>query len=120
MEAEPLSFYGYENILDNSLVNVIDVEFYSGREISIFVSSNKDDSKLLFTRIHDDFVDDARGSYTSAQLDNWNEHGFDALLECLDEAQITNDPSDPENIWFGYDLTGALAEIVTEKMIDSE
>ncbi|MEZ8273244.1 recombinase family protein [Vibrio splendidus] len=120
MKPEPLSFYGYENMLDDCLVNVIDVEFYSGREISIFVSSDKDDSKLLFTRIHDDFVDDARGSYTSTQLEYWNQHGFDALLECLDEDQTTNDPSDPENIWFGYDLTGALAEIVTEKMIDSE
>jgi hypothetical protein len=120
MESEPLSFYGYENILDDCLVNVIDVEFYSGREISIFVSSNKDDSKLLFTRIHDDFANDPRGSYTSTQLEYWNEHGFDALLECLDEDQTTNDPSDPENIWFGYDLAGALTEIVTGQMLDSE
>lgn len=117
MNPLPFEYYGYKNIYGNILVNVIDVEFYSERQLSIFVSSEKDDSRLLFTRIDDEFADDSRGSYTKEQLEYWNEHGFEALVEKLGiDLDDTDNPAD--NTWFGRDLAEAFAAMFVEKMID--
>ncbi|EKK9973581.1 recombinase family protein [Vibrio natriegens] len=113
MKPLPLAVYGYDNLFDNTLVNVVDVEFYSNRKLSIFVSSDKDNSTLLFTRIDDEFADDARGSYTAGQLEFWNEHGFDALLE---ELGIEDTDSLADNAWFGRDLAETLAAMFVDEM----
>lgn len=117
MQAKPLADYGYENLYENTLVNVIDVEFYSDRKLSVFVSSAKDDSALLFTKIDDEFADDARGSYTEAQLKVWNDLGFEALLE---ELGIEQSEHIADSAWLTVDLAEALAAAFVEKMVEDD
>ncbi|EPE6794421.1 recombinase family protein [Vibrio alginolyticus] len=120
MEPKPLSYYGYGNIHGNALVNVIDVEFYSSRNLSIFVTSEKDAGELLFTRIDDDFANDARGSYTEEQLAYWNQHGFEALLEKLAMDDSKSDSSAPDNVWLGYDIASALSQVVVDELVEEQ
>ncbi|MFL9756680.1 recombinase family protein [Vibrio cyclitrophicus] len=117
MQAKPLAEYGYENLYENALVNVIDVEFYSERKLSIFVSSDKDNSTLLFTKIDDEFADDARGSYTSKQLRLWNDHGFEALLEDLGIEQSEHVAN---SAWLTLDLTQAFAAALVDKIVQDD
>ena len=114
MEIKKLADYGYKNIFNNQLVNVVDVEFYTDKSLSIFVSAET--NKLLFTRISDEFANEAQGSFTEDQLRIWDDKGWKALqesLDCNDDTSST-DPESPENLWF----TSDVADVAVQAMFD--
>jgi hypothetical protein len=113
LDKKRLSYYGYPNICNNALVNVIDVEFYSEKNLSIFVCSET--NILLFTRIDNEFSNDAMGSYTEDELIIWNNEGKEALDNVIKNNIVDNhNTSSPENLWFGSDV----ASMVFEAMLD--
>ncbi|WP_417882776.1 recombinase family protein [Vibrio rumoiensis] len=114
MEKKKLADYGYKNIYNNQLVNVVDVEFYTDKSLSIFVSAET--NKLLFTRISDEFANEAQGSFTEDQLRIWNDKGWAALQENLDSSceVLSGDPESPENLW----LTSDAADVTVQAMFD--
>lgn len=113
LDKKRLSYYGYPNICNNALVNVIDVEFYSEKNLSIFVCSET--NILLFTRIDNEFSNDAMGSYTEDELMIWNNEGKEALDNVIKNNIVDNhNTSSPENLWFGSDV----ASMVFEAMLD--
>ncbi|RZP86205.1 recombinase family protein [Vibrio vulnificus] len=117
MEKLRLEHYGYPNIYNNTLVNVIDVEFYSEKELSIFVCAET--NALLFTRISNEFASDAMGSYTEEELNTWNDFGreaLDALLEGKIENKIEDNQVSPEKLWFGTDLANVFLEVMAHEL----
>lgn len=120
MEKKKLADYGYNNIFNNQLVNVVDVEFYTDKSLSIFVSAEA--NKLLFTRISDEFANEVQGSYTQDQLRIWNDKGWEALqefLDCNDETSPT-DPDSPENLWFTSDGVDATLQALFDILEDDD
>ncbi|WP_194435182.1 recombinase family protein [Vibrio fluminensis] len=117
MEAKNLSDYGYSNIFGNDRVHVIDVDFYSNRQLSIFVSATS--NQLLFTRICDEFSNDARGSFTEQQLQNWNKYGYEALMEIC-KTDIIDGVNAPENLWFASDFAEFMTTAIAEHMESNE
>ncbi|WP_375750031.1 recombinase family protein [Vibrio sp. HN007] len=113
MEKKKLECYGYPNICNNSLVNVVDVEFYTDKTLSIFVSAET--NELLFSKICDDFADESLGSFTEEQLQLWNSEGWDTLQQLFEkDSSPNNDPSSAENLW----LTSVAAEEISKAFLD--
>ncbi|MEZ9620888.1 recombinase family protein [Vibrio sp. 10N.222.55.A3] len=113
MEKKNMESYGYPNICNNSLVNVVDVEFYTDKSLSIFVSAET--NELLFSKISNEFADDSLGSFTEEQLQIWNNEGWDKLQEILEiGSSQDDDPTSAENLW----LTSVAAEEISKAFID--
>jgi hypothetical protein len=113
MEKKKLECDGYPNICNNSLVNVVDVEFYTDKTIEIFVSAET--NELLFSKICDDFADDSLGSFTEEQLQLWNSEGWEQLQQQLGkDSSQDDDPTSAENLW----LTSVVAEEISKAFLE--
>lgn len=113
MEKKKLECYGYPNICNNSLVNVVDVEFYTDKTLEIFISAET--NELLFSKICDDFADDSLGSFTEEQLQLWNSEGWEQLQQQLGkESSQDDDPTSAENLW----LTSVVAEEISKAFLE--
>lgn len=113
MEKKKLECYGYPNICKNSLVNVIDVEFYTDKSLSIFVSAETDE--LLFSKVSDEFADESLGSFTEEELQIWNSEGWERLQQIFEaNGNVDADPLSAENLW----TTSVVAEEIVKAIIE--
>ncbi len=107
MEKKKLECYGYPNLFENAIVNVVDVEFYTDKKLSIFVSAET--NALLFSKISDEFADESLGSFTEEQLKAWNDVGFDNFQNLGERGTLVNEnENSTENLWFASDLAEAF------------
>ncbi len=115
MERKPLSDYGYPNLFDNELVNVIDVEFYSDVSISIFIGFESQEA--LFTKIPNDLVDPPFGGLNEQELQYWNDNGggdLDNLVSILgDNVEEVGELSSKNQAWLNCDV----AEVMVNAML---
>lgn len=119
MEKKKLECYGYPNLFENAIVNVVDVEFYTDKKLSIFVSAET--NTLLFSKISDEFADESLGSFTEEQLKAWNDVGFDNFQNLGERGTLVNEnENSTENLWFASDLAEAfMNEIINQSEDES-
>ncbi|WP_061032654.1 recombinase family protein [Vibrio splendidus] len=120
MEKKKLEDFGYPNLFENSIVNVIDVEFYSGKTISIFVCCET--NKTLFTRVSNDMTNLPFGSFRQQDLEYWNDNGGGELESLLrlthNENQDSQEKYDELSIVDKAWLTSDFSESLLESMFD--